>query len=108
MLHSRLERENETIAAMIRLYCRAIHSQKIGLCHDCGELLQYAAYRINRCPHKEEKPSCAKCQIHCFSLKMQEKIKKVMRFAGPRMIWRHPILSIYHYLDSRRSGALRR
>jgi hypothetical protein len=64
--------------------------------------------RILKCPHKDLKPSCAKCQIHCFRPDMRERIRAVMRFAGPRMLLRHPILSLLHYLDSRRSGRLRK
>jgi hypothetical protein len=34
---------------------------------------------------------------------MREKIQAVMRHAGPRMPYRHPLLALYHFLDSRRS-----
>ena len=27
-----------------------------------------------------------------------------MRYAGPRMLWRHPLLSLYHLLDKRREA----
>jgi hypothetical protein len=30
---------------------------------------------------------------------MREKIKAVMRYAGPRMIYRHPILAGKHFLN---------
>ena len=29
-------------------------------------------------------------------------MKQVMRYAGPRMLWRHPILAIRHLLDGQR------
>lgn len=29
-------------------------------------------------------------------------MKQVMRWAGPRMLWRHPILTIRHLIDDRR------
>jgi hypothetical protein len=32
---------------------------------------------------------------------MRDKIKTVMRFSGPRMIYRHPILGIWHLFDKR-------
>ena len=93
---------------MIIIYCRAKHRSNRGLCPECDELLNYASYRVEKCPHKEEKPSCAKCEIHCYSEKMREQIKIVMRYSGPRMLILHPILSIYHYLDSRKPGSLKR
>jgi hypothetical protein len=33
---------------------------------------------------------------------MSDKIRTVMRYAGPRMLLRHPILAIGHLLDGRR------
>jgi hypothetical protein len=33
---------------------------------------------------------------------MRDHIKLVMRYAGPRMLLRHPILTIRHLLDARR------
>jgi hypothetical protein len=29
-----------------------------------------------------------------------------MRYAGPRMMFRHPILTLYHFLDGRREEPL--
>ena len=33
---------------------------------------------------------------------MREKIRTVMRYAGPRMIYRHPAAAVRHLLDCRR------
>jgi hypothetical protein len=33
---------------------------------------------------------------------MRDQIKQVMRYAGPRMLFRHPILTIRHFIDARR------
>jgi len=30
----------------------------------------------------------------------------IMKWAGPRMAWRHPILSFFHLLDGRRPAPL--
>ena len=32
----------------------------------------------------------------------REEMKQIMRWAGPRMLWRHPILTIRHLIDDRR------
>jgi len=31
-------------------------------------------------------------------------MREVMRFAGPRMMWRHPYLAIRHLLDERKKA----
>jgi len=36
---------------------------------------------------------------------MRERVRVVMRTAGPRMIWRHPILAIRHVIDGRQKRA---
>ena len=103
-LSARLSRECQTIEAMIRMYCSEHHwQQSKGLCRECRELYDYTLARIEHCPHEENKPSCAKCPIHCFRADMRERTKTVMRYAGPRMLLRHPVLSLLHYLDSLRA-----
>ncbi len=98
----RLQRERETIAAMIACYCRGVHSSG-ELCAECRALLDYATMRLQRCPFQEAKPTCAKCPIHCYQPHVREQVKAVMRYAGPRMFWRHPILALRHFLDAYRT-----
>jgi hypothetical protein len=64
--------------------------------------------RLNRCPFGQDKPTCATCPIHCYKPKLRERIREVMRFAGPRMLWRHPILAIRHVLDGRGASPAKR
>jgi hypothetical protein len=33
---------------------------------------------------------------------MRETVRAVMRYAGPRMIWRHPVLALAHVRHGRR------
>jgi len=40
--------------------------------------------------------------VHCYKPEMRERIRGVMRFAGPRMALRHPLLAVRHLLDERR------
>lgn len=87
--------EIKTIRAMIGLYCRA-HHHSHDLCDECSELLQYAEARLTACPFDENKPTCRKCSIHCYRKDMKERITAVMRFAGPRMLARHPVLALRH------------
>ena len=96
----RIEREKRTVSAMIALYCRAHHSAAEAPCADCSELSNYALARLDRCPFEDKKPTCAKCPIHCYNADMKARIKEVMRYSGPRMLQRHPLLAIMHQLDS--------
>ena len=107
----RLARERHTIAAMIEAYCFGVHAAEEGAraayeagepCADCEELLAYASQRLERCPYGGEKPACAKCPIHCYQARRRAEVKAVMRYAGPRMMLRHPYLGLRHWLDGLR------
>jgi hypothetical protein len=95
----RMRREKKTMRAMLDIYCRAHHGTQGALCDECRTLLGYAMCRLDRCSFGEKKPTCAKCPIHCYKPSMREKARQVMRFAGPRMLRRHPILAIRHLLE---------
>lgn len=96
----RLLRELATIEAMTRIYCADHHGGAVP-CADCEALMAYAAKRLAVCPFGEEKPVCAKCQVHCYGRAMRDKVRDVMRYAGPRMTWRHPLLALAHLIDKR-------
>lgn len=97
-------REQNTAARMIALYCRDHHNEPSGqLCSDCQSLLAYTAQRIERCPFGVQKPTCAKCTVHCYRPEKREEIRKVMRYAGPRMLLHHPVLALLHLLDGLRT-----
>lgn len=97
--HPRLRRERRTVARLVELYCREQHRRPDGLCPECRELLAYAHLRLSRCPFQENKTTCGNCPIHCYQPAMREKIRTVMRHAGPRLFWRHPLLALGHLLD---------
>jgi hypothetical protein len=99
----RRARELKTIEAMVRMYCRGHgHAQDRILCTSCAELCEYAARRLARCVFGDAKPTCSNCVVHCYNAGMREHIRSVMRWAGPRMLLRHPILGIAHLIDERR------
>ena len=87
---------------MISLYCRKKHASKKYLCEDCSDLLDFSIQRLHYCPYGENKPTCSKCDIHCYKPEMREKIQEIMRFTGPSMLWRHPVLAILHLRDERK------
>lgn len=103
----RIRREKKTISVMIELYCRDRHDGRGGtLCDDCSELRDYAMQRIDKCPFCLSKPTCVNCPIHCYQPDVRERVRTVMRYSGPRMLGRHPVLAVLHKLDGLRKVTL--
>ena len=91
--------EQLLVSEMIALYCRRQHrTPKGSLCPECQELRDYALARIDHCPFMETKTFCSACKVHCYKPAMREQIRTVMRWAGPRMLPVHPVLSIRHVI----------
>lgn len=88
--------------AMVEMYC-AHHHGTADLCPDCRELADYADRRLDLCPYGGDKPACTNCPIHCYRPEPRERMREVMRFAGPRMLVRHPYLAVMHLIDARRA-----
>ena len=105
-LGGRLGREFTTMRHMVGLYCQAHHAGHPGApCPQCEAFLQYAARRLEKCPYGQDKPTCANCPVHCYKKAPREYAKEVMRYAGPRMMTRHPWLALMHLVDGRRKVA---
>jgi Nitrous oxide-stimulated promoter len=103
----RRAREFKTMIIMLRMYCRTHHHTEAGtLCQDCCELHDYARRRIERCVFGEAKPTCANCSVHCYKALVRDRVKQVMRWAGPRMFWRHPVLTVWHVIDGSRPAPI--
>lgn len=98
-VNDKRENEKRVVGQMIELYCRKKHHSR-ELCHECSELLDYANQRVNKCPFMETKTFCSNCKVHCYKPEMRERIREVMRFSGPRMIFYHPYLAIKHLVLS--------
>lgn len=99
-------REKRTVAAMIHMYCAGHHG--VGLCADCAALRDYAARRIEHCVFGPDKPVCSRCPVHCYRPGMRDRIRQVMRYAGPRMLLRHPAMALGHLLHKLRAVSRRR
>lgn len=93
----KIEQEIKVVRQMIGLYCRHKEGNK-RLCPECEELAAFAEYRLRRCPFGDAKSSCKRCRIHCYRPDMRERMRRVMRFSGPRMIIYHPIAAIRHMI----------
>ena len=93
------EKEKKLIPVMIRKYCHGKHKTKDKeICAECRELTEYALFRLEKCPFKVNKKFCSFCKIHCYKPEQREKIKAVMKYSGPRMLFTHPIFAISHVI----------
>jgi len=98
------------MSAMVQIYCRDHHrecgrlARSTGLCTECQQFLDYACVRLERCRFGQEKPTCANCPVHCYQRDRREEARVIMRYAGPRMLWEHPVMSLRHWLDGYRKA----
>ena len=92
-----IRREKNIIAVMIGLYCRKHHGRRRGeLCDECRDLLEYSDERLMRCPFAPDKPPCRECKVHCYKPEYRQRVREVMRFSGPRILFHHPIEWLKH------------
>jgi hypothetical protein len=104
-IKKRLARERLTMTKMVGIYCAAQHGSNYdSLCEECREFLDYAERRLRKCPYGDQKPTCANCPVHCYKPARKEQARVIMRYAGPRMLLRHPLLAIAHQLDGFRKA----
>ena len=106
MSGKRISREKLTIKKMIDLY-QAKCPQASAEPEHYEALFVYAQKRLDKCVFGEEKPACKQCPVHCYQPAKREEMKQIMRWAGPRMLWRHPILTVRHLIDDKRPVPVR-
>lgn len=99
----RMRRERETMEAMVRIYCKDHHRQD-SICMACQSFLDFAWFRLEKCPFQQYKPACQNCKVHCYrsNQEMQQKAKEIMGYAGPRMMTKHPYFAVMHLFDKLR------
>ncbi|OFX85647.1 MAG: hypothetical protein A2W99_06320 [Bacteroidetes bacterium GWF2_33_16] len=97
-MDKRLEREKRLINLMVKRFCDDKHNQN-ALCLDCSDLLEYAHNRLLACPFAEDKPVCSKCTIHCYNTNYRKQIIEVMRYSGPKMLFKNPIDTFLYFWD---------
>lgn len=104
---ARRTREKLVVSQMIAISCAGHHPASTrtetahcgeAVCPACSELDRFAVARTQRCRKMDTKTSCKECEHHCYSPRMQQQIREVMRYAGPRMLYRHPVSAIRHML----------
>jgi len=98
-------REKESIEKMLVIYCEGNHRKIDALCPDCQFFLEYITERLDNCEFGKKKPLCSRCPNHCYSKNKRTKTVDVMRFSGPRMLYKHPILALFHLIDALKRGS---
>lgn len=93
----KLEREKKIVKFMIVKYCNFKHRGE-RLCESCAELLEYAHRRLDACVYGETKSSCLRCKSHCYDKAHRQRIKEVMKYVGPRMVYLMPLEYLKHVL----------
>ncbi len=99
-IYKKKEKEKEVVKNMIEIYCRGNKHDKEKTCSECQELIEYSHDRLDKCPFMEEKTFCSNCEKHCYKKEEREKIRRVMRYSGPRILFYHPIMAIKHLIYS--------
>ena len=95
------EKQKKMIPTMIKMYCHHTHHTKgNNICTECKELTEYALFRLEKCPFKKNKSFCSTCKVHCYTPENREKIKKVMRYSGPMLLFSHPVYAMSHVVQT--------
>lgn len=99
-LQAKRAHEKYVVTKMIAIYCAGVHKTDAlkngNLCDECKLLAEYVAERVDKCPFMQTKTFCSKCKVHCYSKENRDAIRRVMRYAGPRMIFYAPLMALRH------------
>ncbi|MGY5874258.1 MAG: nitrous oxide-stimulated promoter family protein [Candidatus Thorarchaeota archaeon] len=97
-----ITKEKSTVEKMVHIWCSGKHDSDTGqLCTECQDFLAYSHKRLNYCQFGDEKPTCRKCTVHCYNSEKRATIRSVMRYSGPRLIFKTPVEWIRHRLHER-------
>jgi hypothetical protein len=95
-MEGNFEKKKKVLEAMFDIYIKKNPKEK----DVADDLKKYSLARLEKCPNIEKDIYCKSCKIRCYSKENQEKIKKVMRFSGPRMIIYHPFMAFDHLISN--------
>ena len=100
------EKDMRTLEAMGRMYCKKFHQDaakdEAGLCTECRQTVNATAQRTQACPFNHE-GNCQDCPIKCQRGDAQDRIKAIMKYSAPRMLFAHPAMTL-RYLQRKIHG----
>lgn len=86
-----------TMEAIGKIYCRGHHKDRqrdsVLLCPECRSVIEETLKRTEACPNGHV-GNCQDCDIKCQRGEAQENIRHIMRYAAPRMVFRHPVMTV--------------
>jgi hypothetical protein len=71
--------------------------KRIALCPHCYEMVKMAEKHVSGCPHMAYKTFCHSCPKPCYPKAHLEKIRPMMRYSGPRLMLRHPVIAFKYF-----------
>ena len=105
-INKKREKEKESILCMIEIYCKHNHKEyhknynktfgSKNICRECEEIYHYACERTDRCRFIETKTFCSACKTHCYETTYRERIREIMRYGGPRLLFDSPMMVLRH------------
>ncbi len=82
------------------IYCRGNHLNATrdagGMCPECRRVIEQTLERSAACPYGHA-GNCEDCKTHCQRGEARDAIRRIMRYAAPRMAFRHPVMT-FRYL----------
>jgi hypothetical protein len=85
-------RELKTIRVMVQMYCRDHHGSPDPQCRALRRADGVRGARLERCVFGDAKPTLHQLHRPLLHPERREEVRVVMRYAGPRMLLRHPWL----------------
>ena len=101
-----IKKDTDKLVRFLSLYCDAHHGHRLrgafrfensrlpakvsqgpDLCGECVKLLRHAIVMRVLCP-LDPKPKCRNCPQHCYRPSYKDQMETVMKFAGPRSLFR--------------------
>lgn len=91
-----IAKEKKIVKLMIQIYSEGHDKKPLNENQKMQELLDYAYFRLDKCPFKDNKKFCSKCKVHCYKPEMRQQIKN-----SCVMLVRECFLSTrYYYLNT--------
>lgn len=100
-VQDRREKERRLLSCMVAYYCRKNHGNRVRLCPECADVDRFIRQRCH-CPRQEATRLCRSCPAQCGRPELKEKLRRMVRYACPRMLFRHPVTVSRYVAAARR------
>ena len=91
------QKDRAILEAIGTIYCRAHHAEcaqdAAGLCPECREVVETTLAKAQTCPYGHS-GNCQDCDTQCQRGTSKQRVKAMMRYAAPRMVYRHPLMTL--------------